>query len=236
LAAAKAAPPDAVILDLRLPDMYGLDALRLLLAQHSPERVLILTGYGDLEAARLAGSLGVAMFKSKPLLEDELVKAVSQLLGIKPPDRYETRHISARFRGSSELRVADDSLGKLLSALRVHSIVAETIYPLEGMLLEALTAGDLPVPAFIDCSRAFRSVGRSPGDSGETAHLLGLRLLRQIDCPSLFSRGVRDAITLIDVAKNPRAYSLERIAEEIGRTRAPFGRLFRVETGVSLRE
>jgi two-component system response regulator RegA len=238
LAAAKANPPSAIILDLRLPDMDGLNVLSLLLAQHAPERVLILTGYADLEAARLAGSLGVAMFKSKPLLEDELVNAVRQLLGIRTPDPnpYEARHIWAGFRGSAELRGADESLEELVSALHVHSVVADSIYPLEGILLDALTAGDLPVPAFIDCARAFRSVRRSADDGAATAHLLGLRLVRQIECPSLFSRGVRDAITLIDVAKDPRAHSLERIAEGVGRTRAQLGRLFRVETGVSLRE
>src|SRR5712692_1403299 len=56
--------PDAVLLDLKLPDADGLDLLSLLKRQWPETEVIVLSGYGTLDAAVEATS--AARFISRP--------------------------------------------------------------------------------------------------------------------------------------------------------------------------
>ncbi len=51
LEALRAAPPDAVILDLRLPDMNGLEILRTVREQQIPTSVIVITAQGSIVTA-----------------------------------------------------------------------------------------------------------------------------------------------------------------------------------------
>jgi len=68
--------PDVVLMDLRLPDMSGIEATRQLLAQAPSARVLMLTvatGEADVEAALLAGACGY-LLKDAPM--NDVVSAI----------------------------------------------------------------------------------------------------------------------------------------------------------------
>ena len=54
------------ILDLNLPGMGGMDLLQKLRAQHPDLQVIILTGFGDLEAAKRAIHFEIVDFLTKP--------------------------------------------------------------------------------------------------------------------------------------------------------------------------
>ena len=71
-------PFDVMILDLNLPGMDGLEFLRLVHARHPELQVIILTGHGDLEAARQAIRLDAVDFLTKPCLLDDLEVALSR--------------------------------------------------------------------------------------------------------------------------------------------------------------
>ena len=74
---APAARPDVVVLDLQLPDLPGVEVVRLLLATDPAIRVLMLSASGDqqdvLDALK-AGALGYLVKSAKPA---ELLKAVA---------------------------------------------------------------------------------------------------------------------------------------------------------------
>jgi FixJ family two-component response regulator len=80
LAHAHSPGPACVVLDLRLPDMHGLELQRKL-AQIEPDvRVIVLTGYGD-ELTRREAMLGRAVaFLAKPVDEQVLLGAVRRAL------------------------------------------------------------------------------------------------------------------------------------------------------------
>ncbi len=75
--------PDTVILDLRLPDLHGIDVLTGI-KKTSPEiPVIIMTGYGEIGEAVRAMKLGAEYYFQKPIDMDELAVIVEKSLGIK---------------------------------------------------------------------------------------------------------------------------------------------------------
>ncbi len=81
LAAAHAAAPDAVILDLVLGDMDGLDVLRQLREQDGvPPKVILLTAHGSIDSAVAAMKAGAYDFIKKPFELDEVLAAVRNAL------------------------------------------------------------------------------------------------------------------------------------------------------------
>jgi CheY-like chemotaxis protein len=71
--------PDAIVLDLMLPDMSGLELVRYVRKQHSGRRVpmLVVSGITGGYQMHQALEAGADAFLGKPVAVDELVKAVS---------------------------------------------------------------------------------------------------------------------------------------------------------------
>ena len=68
--------PDTVILDLKLPDMHGIDGLREIRKYDSKVSIIILTGYGDMKSAREAIELGVNGYVSKPFKSNDMLQLI----------------------------------------------------------------------------------------------------------------------------------------------------------------
>lgn len=80
VAAARDARPDAVVLDVMLPDMSGLDVLRKL-REHSPQLPVLLLTAKDAVEDRIAGlSAGGDDYVTKPFSLEELVLRLRGLL------------------------------------------------------------------------------------------------------------------------------------------------------------
>ena len=69
---------DIMMLDLNLPGMGGLDFLQSIRRQHVELQVIILTGFGDLEAAKKAIHLDVVEFLTKPCALGDLEIALDR--------------------------------------------------------------------------------------------------------------------------------------------------------------
>jgi len=73
--------PDVVLLDLRLPDMDGMDVLRTLKSRYPHVAVIIITGYGQIQSAVEAMKSGAADYLEKPFEHLEKLKlAVTRAL------------------------------------------------------------------------------------------------------------------------------------------------------------
>lgn len=75
LALARQESPELVMIDLRMPDGYGLDLLRELLVIDPTTRVVVLTGYGSIATAIEAIRLGAVHYLQKPADADEILAA-----------------------------------------------------------------------------------------------------------------------------------------------------------------
>ncbi len=84
----RAAPPDALLLDIHLPDGSGLDLLRELRAQPATATlpVTVLTAEGDDRVLREAQRLGAALV-TKPFSPSKLTARIAAQLGDVPPGR-----------------------------------------------------------------------------------------------------------------------------------------------------
>lgn len=67
---------DAAVVDLRLPDGSGLDAIERLCADNPELRVIVLTGYGSIATALEAVRRGAVDYQTKPADADQILAAL----------------------------------------------------------------------------------------------------------------------------------------------------------------
>ena len=70
---------DVVITDMRMPRMTGIQVLRVIRQLDSQARVIIMTGYGDVETAIAAVNNGAYAFFSKPVDIGELLEVLDKV-------------------------------------------------------------------------------------------------------------------------------------------------------------
>ena len=92
--------PDVILLDLRLPDLSGLDVLKLAREKSPKSEVIMLTGHGSIDTAIESIRMGASDYVSKPCPLDELEIRIRRALerqtlrrqatllehGLAPPD------------------------------------------------------------------------------------------------------------------------------------------------------
>lgn len=97
--------PDVVIMDIKMPDMDGIEAARIL-TQERVSPVLLLTAYSQRELIDRAREAGVAGYLVKPFRESDLTPAIEVAL--------------ARF---AEFRELEKEVGDLQEALETRKLV-----------------------------------------------------------------------------------------------------------------
>jgi DNA-binding response OmpR family regulator len=70
---------DLILLDVKLPDIDGMEILRTVREKASEPVVIVMTGYSTLSNALQAMKLGAADYLAKPFTDDELIEAVEKL-------------------------------------------------------------------------------------------------------------------------------------------------------------
>ncbi|MDR0544319.1 MAG: sigma-54 dependent transcriptional regulator [Odoribacteraceae bacterium] len=75
---------DVVLTDLRLPDRDGIDVLRSVKELSRDARVILMTGYADIQTAVTAMKLGAFDYVAKPVIPDEILKLLRDALKTTP--------------------------------------------------------------------------------------------------------------------------------------------------------
>jgi two-component system response regulator (stage 0 sporulation protein F) len=71
--------PDLIILDLHMPEMDGIETLRIIRESDDSVLVVILTGYASPDTIRAAADLNVSEYLSKPFENQELVSVIGSV-------------------------------------------------------------------------------------------------------------------------------------------------------------
>src|ERR1700733_15006602 len=102
--------PGCVVLDVRLPDLSGLDLQQELAKAHVDLPVIFVTGHGDIPMSVRAMKAGAVEFLTKPFREQDLLEAI--------------QHGIAQDRQARERRAAISELQQRLSSLtpREHEV------------------------------------------------------------------------------------------------------------------
>ena len=69
---------DLILLDVKLPDVDGMEILKSVREKESGPLVIVMTGYSTMSNALQAMKLGAADYLAKPFTDDELVDAVEK--------------------------------------------------------------------------------------------------------------------------------------------------------------
>ena len=80
LEAAKANVYDLIILDIRMPDIDGLEVLRRIRSEKLAKKVIMLTGVDELKIARETLELGADDFLTKPIEFKNLIACIDRVV------------------------------------------------------------------------------------------------------------------------------------------------------------
>lgn len=81
--------PGCLLLDVRMPDMDGIEVQRHLIARHASLPIVVMTGHGDLAVAVSALQHGAAAFVEKPFAKAVLKRALERaFLQLEDPDAF----------------------------------------------------------------------------------------------------------------------------------------------------
>lgn len=74
---------DVVLLDLRMPDLNGMDVLKTIKQRWPDSEVVVITGYPTLESAKEAVRLGAFNYLAKPIGPSDVLKAANDAVNQK---------------------------------------------------------------------------------------------------------------------------------------------------------
>lgn len=77
--------PDIVLLDIKMPDLNGIETLRQLreIDPHGELQIIMLTGYGDIDTARQAMELGAYDYLTKPFILNFIKSLLEEITAAK---------------------------------------------------------------------------------------------------------------------------------------------------------
>ncbi|MDF2541381.1 MAG: chemotaxis protein CheY [Herbinix sp.] len=76
--------PDIVTMDITMPEMTGLEALKSIIEYDSKAKVVMVTALGHEEMVKEAIQYGAKSFIVKPFHTDHIVKTLNQILAYNP--------------------------------------------------------------------------------------------------------------------------------------------------------
>lgn len=111
-------PPDALLLDLMLPDMDGLDILEHISTQKIPSAVVVITANASLNTAIDAMRLGALDFLVKPFNADRIKVTLNNVL-----ERQQLTQIVETYRNDIDRQEYQGFIGSSLAMQRVYRII-----------------------------------------------------------------------------------------------------------------
>ncbi|GAK49732.1 putative fused DNA-binding response regulator in two-component regulatory system with [Candidatus Moduliflexus flocculans] len=120
-------PPDVVILDIRLPDMSGLEVLRQMQHATRPVKVIMITAFQDMETTIEAMKNGAYDYIHKPLDVDDIEKAIERAAQVLKMEQETPR--GGGQRSPETLEVIIGKSGKMLDVFKLIGMLCQNRAP-----------------------------------------------------------------------------------------------------------
>jgi DNA-binding NtrC family response regulator len=142
---------DAVLVDWKLPEIDGMEVLRIIKKNHPEVIVVMITGYPSVESAVKAMKLGVSDYVSKPFTPDELketiIKAIERTREFKKEEKETQIEAEAkRIIAGEEAKPETD-----VKETESKTLIKEELFP-ETLAISGskrLVNGILSIPRFL---------------------------------------------------------------------------------------
>jgi signal transduction histidine kinase len=222
--------PDLVLLDIRLPDMTGVDVLRAIREVDATVPVIMATAYASLSTAADCLNVGADSYLMKPFEMDEMVAAIRLALG-RSPERRDADRYKKLF---ALLSAENDTLREQLAKLRASAGgTPDADSPERGRMICGAVAHSLRGEYLHigDCVRSIRDLCRESPDVQEECDVVDRslkysqlalrRLLEHLDLghPVRSLVGVGEVLATAEALVRPRLPSSValRLSVEAGR-------------------
>ena len=116
--------PACVILDVRLPDLSGLDLQREMVERGIHVPVIFITGHGDIQMSVQAMKAGAVEFLTKPFRDQELIDAVRSGIHRDREGRKERTELAVLREGLSQLTQRERQVMALVVAGLLNKQIA----------------------------------------------------------------------------------------------------------------
>jgi FixJ family two-component response regulator len=116
--------PACVVLDVRLPDLSGLDLQREMVERGIHVPIIFITGHGDIQMSVQAMKAGAVEFLTKPFRDQELIDAVRSGIHRDREGRKERTELAALREGLSQLTQRERQVMALVVAGMLNKQIA----------------------------------------------------------------------------------------------------------------
>ena len=116
--------PACVVLDVKLPDLSGLDLQREMVERGIHVPVIFITGHGDIQMSVQAMKAGAVEFLTKPFRDQELIDAVRSGIHRDREGRKERTEVAALREGLSQLTQRERQVMALVVAGLLNKQIA----------------------------------------------------------------------------------------------------------------
>ncbi len=126
---ARQTKPDVVLMDIRMPNMDGVEAAKVIKSELPKTAVIMLTTFDDDEYVIKAMTYGASGYLLKDIDSDKLIEAVRD--GIILPGRIAakiTSHLSGSGSASYDFSEREMEIIRLLTAGKSNAEIAKTLY------------------------------------------------------------------------------------------------------------
>ncbi len=144
---------DLMVADLRLPDMDGMDVIKLVKEKWPHTEVVVITGYSSIDSVVTSMKLGAYDYLAKPFSEDQIKESIRCALGMKEEKEGAGHKIAERVTTEEEKLIQKREVIRVLNRaaedvdfwfdLMEHGSVALDGYRLSHEARAAITSGDL---------------------------------------------------------------------------------------------